>query len=279
MAVRLLSNHIIRKWVRSPEWFVGFLILLTLASLTFLLNMLFSVVSPGNAWGLTYGTIAALLMGGAALYGVRRRKPRLHAGRSHTWVQFHVYGGTIFLLLVLMHSGFQVPSGGVTWWLWFLSIWITASGLLGVALQKWIPRILTSGLTVEVVYERIPDLVSQIRDRAEGVALAATDPVRDFYQKKVAASLVAPQTRLIYYFDITGGGHSRARQFEYLRRVLSSDDRKNLDRIESIYKTKLELDAHYTLQKALRWWLYTHVPVSLILIVLLAVHLYSVFYY
>ncbi len=241
--------------------------------------MLFSVVSPGNAWGLTYGTIAALLMVGASLYGVRRRKPRFRAGRSHTWVQFHVYGGTIFLLLVFMHSGFQVPSGGVTWWLWFLSIWITASGLLGVTLQKWIPRILTSGLTVEVVYERIPELVSQIRDRAEEVALAATDPVRDFYQKNVAAALAAPQSRLIYYFDITGGGHSRARQFEYLRRVLSSDDRKNLDRIESIYKTKLELDAHYTLQKALRWWLYAHVPVSLMLLVLLAVHLFSVFYY
>lgn len=277
--MRLPSSHIFRRWVRSPEWFLAFSVLIVLALIALVLNMLLSAVGPGNAWGLTYGTIAALLMLGAALYGVRRRKPRLHAGHSHTWVQFHVYGGMLFLLLVFMHSGFRVPSGGVTWWLWFLSIWITVSGILGVALQKWIPRILTSGLTVEVVYERIPDLVRQIRDRAEEVALAATDPVRDFYLKNVAGALVAPQTRLIYYFDITGGSHTRTRQFEYLRRVLSSEDRKNLDQIESIYKTKLELDAHYTLQKPLRWWLYAHVPVSLMLLVLLAVHLYSVFYY
>lgn len=277
--MKLISGKIFRTWMQSSEWFLGFSAAAVLALIAFMLNMLLSTVSPGSAWALTYGTIAALLMVGAALYGVRRRKPRIHAGRSHTWVQFHVYGGMLFLLLVFMHSGFHVPSGGVTWWLWFLSIWITISGLLGVALQKWIPRILTSGLTIEVVYERIPELVREIRDRAEGVAIAGTDPVRDFYQKNVAAALVAPQTRLIYYFDITGGSHPRARQFEYLRRVLSSEDRNNLDQIESIYKTKLELDAHYTLQKALRWWLYAHVPVSLMLIVLLAVHLYSVFHY
>ena len=274
-----MHSYTFRRWVRSPEWLLGFAALVVLALIAFLLNMLFSEVSPGSVWGLTYGTLAALLMVGAALYGVRRRKPRLHTGRSYTWVQFHVYGGMFFLLLVFMHSGFHVPSGGVTWWLWFLSIWIVVSGLIGVGLQKWIPRILTSGLTVEVVYERIPDLVRQVRDRAEEVVLAATDPVRDFYQKNVAGALVAPRTRLIYYFDITGGSQMQARQFEYLRRVLSSDDQKNLDQLESIYKTKLELDAHYTLQKALRWWLYAHVPVSLMLLVLLAVHLYSVFYY
>lgn len=277
--MNFFRDYKLQKWVRSPAWFLGFAAISIVLLAVYGLNMLLADVAPGSAWGLTYGTMAALLLLGAALYGVRRRRLRYNVGRSHTWVQFHVYGGTVFLLLVFMHSGFHVPSGSLTWWLWFFSIWITISGLGGIGLQKWIPRILTSGLAVEVVYERIPELVIEIRKRAERVIATCTDPVKNFYQKDLAPALAAPQTRLIYYFDITGGSQMRTRQFEYLRRFLSSEERENLDNLESIYKTKLELDAHYTLQKALRWWLYAHLPVSLILVVLLALHLYSVFYY
>jgi cytochrome b subunit of formate dehydrogenase len=39
------------------------------------------------------------------------------------------------------------------------------------------------------------------------------------------------------------------------------------------------LDAHYTLQKALRWWLYLHVPASLMLVLLVGLHVYAVIYY
>ena len=238
-----------------------------------------SELDSGNPWGLTYGWAAAFFLIGAALYGIRRRMLNYDIGRSHTWVQFHVYGGVLFLLLVFMHSGFRLPSGTLTWWVWLLSIWITLSGIAGVALQKWIPKMLSSGLAIEVVYERIPELVNQISESAERLLESCTEPVQVFYEKNLAAALMTPQPRLIYYLDITGGIQSRIRQFQYLRRFLSSEEKDTLDRLESMYKTKLELDAHYTLQKALRWWLYMHVPVSLILLVLVALHLYAVTYY
>jgi hypothetical protein len=106
-----------------------------------------------------------------------------------------------------------------------------------------------------------------------------TDPVQEFYRKNIAAVLATPQPRLVYYLDITGGIQSRTRQFDYLRRVLVAEEQEKLDRLESMFKTKLELDAHYTLQKALRWWLYTHVPLSIVLLLLVALHLYAVWYY
>jgi hypothetical protein len=160
-----------------------------------------------------------------------------------------------------------------------VSLWVTISGLIGVALQQWLPKILTSGLSVEAVYERIPDLIAQIRARAEKLVETCTDPVQEFYRKNIAIALAAPQPKMIYYLDITGGIQSRTRQFEYLRRVLAADEQAKLDRIESMFKTKLELDAHYTLQKALRWWLYTHVPLSIVLLLLVGLHLYAVWYY
>jgi hypothetical protein len=200
-------------------------------------------------------------------------------GNARVWLQFHLYGGALFLLLTFMHSGFRQPQGILTWWLWFLSIYVTASGLIGVLLQKWVPKILTSGLAIEVVYERIPELIREIREKANALVQTGAEPTRDFYKNHLAVALAAPQPRLIYCLDITGGIQSRLKQFEYLRRLLPVGEKEKLNKLEAFYKTKLEIDAHYTLQRLLRWWLLTHVPVSLVLLVLLALHLFAVLYY
>lgn len=273
----------LEKWVASPSWLRAFAIAMVICFLAYGSNALLGDIEPGNAWGLAYGAAATFLLAGAALFGVRRRAVRIASkyrlGKSQTWVQFHVYGGVLFMVLALMHSGFRVPAGSLNFWLWLFSIWVTLSGLLGVALQKWLPRIVTSGLAIEAVYERIPELIKEIRARTEDLIATCSTPVRDFYRRNLAAALAAPQTRAIYYFDITGGIQARLRDFEYLRRFLSNEEKEKVDRLESFYKTKLELDAHFTLQKALRWWLYTHAPASLVLLVLVALHLYTVLYY
>lgn len=273
----------INKLVQSPRWFWGFVIAAGVCKVIYLLNLWLSEVNPGSVLGLSYGIAAALLMAGAALFGVRRRitqhTKKLSGGRAQTWVQFHVYAGALSLLLVLMHSGFRLPTGMLTWWLFILSIWVALTGLIGVFLQKWIPGLLTSGLTIEVIYERIPELIAEIRERSEELLKQCSDPVKEFYRRKIAASLRGPQLRLVYYFDITGGVQTQVKQFDYLSKVLSADEKQRLDQLESYYKTKLEFDAHYTLQKTLRGWLYLHVPPSLVLIGLIALHVYSVWYY
>jgi hypothetical protein len=269
--------------VQSPPWFWGLLISVGVSLLIYLLNLFLSEIHPGSIWGMGYGIAAAILMVGTAGFGLRRRlikhTKNFGAGRAQSWVQFHVYAGSLALLLVLMHSGFRLPTGTLTWWLFILSLWVTLSGLLGVFLQKWIPKILTSGLAIEVVYERIPELIQEIRDRAETLVALCTDPVKDFYRKNMAPALAGPQAKLIYYLDITGGVHSQVKQLEYLSKLLPSEEKERLTQLQTYYKTKLELDAHYTLQKALRWWLYLHVPASLVLILLVGLHVYAIWYY
>lgn len=260
-----------------------FVIATIICGLIYFANMILAEIRPSNIWGLSYGTAAAILLAGAALLALRRRMTRIALasglGNARAWLQFHLYGGALFLLLTFMHSGFRQPQGILTWWLWFLSIYVTASGLVGVLLQKWIPRILTSGLAIEVVYERIPELIREISEKAGALMQTCAEPVKDFYKNKVALALATPQPRLIYCLDITGGIQSRLKQFEYLRRLLPAVDKEKLNKLEAFYKTKLEIDAHYTLQRILRWWLLTHVPVSLVLLILLALHLFTVLYY
>ncbi len=276
---RLHSSRGFNKWVQSPRWFVGFWIAVGVCLVLYALNALFGRIHPGSTWGLGYGIAAAVLFVGLFTYAIRRRTMRLRPGRTWYYLQFHVYGGTLFMLLVFMHVGFGVPHGVHTWWLWVLSMWVVASGLLGVVLQKWIPTLLNSGLSVEVHYDRIPELVERIQQQAETLVDSCEAPIRAFYRKNVAAALVTPETRLIYYLDITGGLRARTKQFDHLHALLPAEEQQKLDALQAIYRTKLEIDAHYTLQKALRWWLYLHVPVSILLIALLIVHLYAVLYY
>jgi hypothetical protein len=230
-----------------------------------------------------YGIGAAVLMTGAALYGVRRRMAGMSArkglGKSHTWLQFHVYGSTLFLLLVFMHTGFKLPTGTLYWWLWMMSIWVTITGLIGVVLQKWIPSILSSGLSIEVMPERIPELIEEARMQAAELVTQCSQPIVDFFHKRIERSLRRPEARMTYFFDITGGIQRRTKQFQFLSELLLEDERQKLNELERILRSKLEIDAHFTLQRVLRHWLYIHLPPSIVLVILVLIHLFAVIYY
>ena len=269
--------------VRSVTWFWLFWASVITCGILYLINVLVSEARPYNAWGLSYGLAATLLMMGSAVYTLRRRGQRIASkyrlGSTKNWLQFHVYGGSLSLLLVLMHIVFRLPSGTLTWWLFILTVWVILSGMAGVFLQKWIPKILASGLSLEVIYERIPELLEEIKQTATQLVEDCEAPVRALYSEQIAPVLEQPELKFIYYIDITGGMRSRLKEFEFLRGVLDSDEQEKLDRLQALYQTKLELDAHYTLQKTVRYWLYAHVPLSLVLLVLVVWHVLAVWYY
>lgn len=232
---------------------------------------------------LGYGIGAAILLGVVLLYAVRRRAvaraSRWRLGSAARWLRLHVYGGALFFVLVLLHTGFSLPLGALNWALWLSSLLAALTGFVGLVLQRWIPRVLASGLSVEVLYERVPELVDEIRAAAEELVAGANEPVQVLYQGQIASLLAAPQRRAIYYLDITGGIRSRLKEFRHLHGFLGEGERQKLDELEKLLRTKLEIDAHYTLQQPLRLWLFVHVPVSLILAALVVIHLFQVLYY
>ncbi|HSR51797.1 MAG TPA: hypothetical protein VLV83_13290 [Acidobacteriota bacterium] len=277
-AVTVQSSRLLAQ-VRSPRWLLAFAAAVAIALAAAAVNVLTSDFRPASNWGIAYGISSALLLVAAAAYSVRRRAPGRGPGAARHWLYFHIYGGLLFLLLVMMHSGFRLPHGSLAWAMWLLSLWIVASGLLGLAVQRWIPRLLTSGLSTEANYERIPELVESVRSQADSLADQADEAIRRHYRSSLRPLMTAPRTRPIFFLDITGGIQSTLRQAEHLRGFLEAKDVADLDRLVDLFKTKNELDAHLTLQKALRWWLYTHVPVSLTLIVLVGFHIFTILYY
>lgn len=255
---------------------------ITACVVAFALNAVLGDVHPASVWGLTYGILAAALLVLAALYGVRRRAMKTGtrlAGRTRSWLWIHVWAGGLFLLLVTMHSGLSWPTGTLTWWLFGLSWWTVLSGFLGLFLQSWIPSVLSSGLSLEVNYDRIPVLVDEVRAKAEAIVAEADSAISELYRKSLAPELAAPRRRLVYFTDITGGIRTRLTEVDYLRRFLPADEKEKLTELEKLFRAKLEMDAHYTLQRALRLWLYLHVPTSLVLLGLVVLHVWTVLYY
>ena len=119
--------------------------------------------APGRWGGLTFGTLAALLFLIDSLYPLRRRLMGWPFGTAQRWLQFHLYGGELACLFVLLHIGFRWPGGQFGWWLLLLSLWTAATGLLGVHLQKYIPMVLASNLSSEAIFERIPELSARLQ--------------------------------------------------------------------------------------------------------------------
>src|SRR5262249_10128482 len=113
--------------------------------------------------GLGFGIAAAALILSQVLYPLRRRLLAFPFGTAQRWVQFHIYGGVLAFFFVLIHQGFRWPSGTMGWILLVLIFWATFSGLVGVWLEKWIPAMIASGLQVEAIFERIPELIAKLR--------------------------------------------------------------------------------------------------------------------
>jgi len=113
--IKLKAPVDLRRAVQRPEWLWGFAAAAGALLLAYGVGATLVSAEAGNAWGVVYGSLAAALLAAVALLGVRRRTMRLGLGRAQDWAQFHVYGGTLFMLLVLMHTGFRWPRAALTW--------------------------------------------------------------------------------------------------------------------------------------------------------------------
>lgn len=249
---------------------------------TLVANAVSTDLSPDSRWGLGYGIAAVVVLAIVAAYGLRRKSQRLSTrlglGRTHTWQVVHLWGGILFGLLVLAHSAFRVPSGMLTGLLWGVALWTVFSGLVGWGLQRWLPRVLAS-LENEVLYERIPVLCEQIVVRSRALVDEAPEQVATLARRRLLARSGAPTLRWRALLGGAGGAEIRLPEAEHLRRYLPEADHPRLDELEDLYRARLEIDTHFTLQRLLRGWLALHVPASFLLVVLVAAHVAVVLLY
>jgi hypothetical protein len=231
--------------------------------------------SPKRGLGLAFGFAGAFIFLLEMAYPLRRALRSRPFGTAKEWLQKHVYWGFLGFLLAALHAG-GLPHGAMGWWLIGLTAWVTVSGLAGVLLQKWIPLRLAEQLpVVEVIYERIPATVDDLRAEADALIQGCSERLQDFYYSRIRGPLSAVRPfSLELVLDVRSGRERELEPFRSMARFLEEAEREKIEDLAGLYVQKLELDAHHSNQALLRAWLLwtLHVPAGGLLLGVLLIH-------
>jgi hypothetical protein len=106
-------------------------------------------------------------------YAFWNRRPALARLRWHVWL------GLLCLPLALIHGGPLTSGGPLALALLGVFLAVIASGVVGLALQQWLPRRLLQEVPDETIPSEIAPLAEQLAGEAELLVLAACGPGED----------------------------------------------------------------------------------------------------
>ena len=310
-------------------WAIASLAILAASSVVYAIYALNAAQGPrgGSAIGLLFGIIGFGFIIFAALLGARKRVPTWRLGRAQAWMRGHLWLGFLALPMILFHGGFHF-GGTLTHLLMWLLIITVASGVFGATLEHYLPRIMTSDVPLETIYDEIAHVRSLLREEADRAveaicgnlgfanssreemqraggftalrpiaatavplrtsaavsagasAAVATAPERILLSKEQGAPL-----RNFYWTEMRpflehpkmvgrrlSDPASVSSAFAGLRTLLPAAAHATLADLEDICEEARQLARQEQLHRWLHGWLLVHIPLSLALILLGAVH-------
>ena len=120
----------------------------------------------GSAIGLFFGILGFAFMLFAAMLGARKRVPTWRLGRAQAWMRGHLWLGLLALPMILFHGGFRFGGTLTRALMWLLMITVF-SGILGAALQHYIPRTMTAEVPLETIYAEIGHVRALLQEEAD----------------------------------------------------------------------------------------------------------------
>jgi hypothetical protein len=147
-------------------WGLASLIIFVASAIGYALYALNTRPSGGSVVGLFFGIVGFGFMIFAALLGARKRVPVWRLGRAQAWMRGHLWLGLLSLPMILFHGGFHF-GGTMTQVLMWMLIVTVFSGLFGAVLQNYLPRIMTTDVPLETIYDEIGNVRKLLRQEAD----------------------------------------------------------------------------------------------------------------
>ena len=291
-------------------WFLFSALAVVAGALSYALYSSLAIEGPrgGSTMGLIYGSLGSAFMLFAGLLGARKKLPLWRVGRASSWMRGHLWLGLLSFPFILFHSGFSLGAGALTRALMILLIVVFISGLLGAALQHFMPRMMTSRLPMETIYDQIDRICQQLLQEADvlvndlrsalqgelsrasekqravaasagtrggltyasglGANERAENALAELFQRELRPFLMQRSSSNLAMAD----GAKAATFFSQLRVLLPREFWPKLQDLENICEEKRELDHQRRMHKFLHGWLLVHIPVSYALLALGALH-------
>ena len=289
--MRIDSTH--RKWL------IFSVLVLVTATAGYVLYVLRAQHGPSGSSmaGLIFGSVGFAFMIFAALLGARKKVPVWRLGRAQAWMRGHLWLGLLSLPLILFHGGFRF-GGVMTSVLMILLIIVVTSGVFGAVLQHYMPPAMTSDIPLETIFDQIDRVRGQLLQEAdefvEGVtasggalataavsraaaiateelpAVSAADiaPLRKFYDREMRPFLEKPNAGGYALADSTKA-HA---MFIGLQTLLPPEVHETVKDLADICEEERQLRRQARMHRWLHGWLILHIPLSLALLLLGAVH-------
>ncbi len=238
--------------------------------------------SLGRASVVTGYVLFAVILS-LGFFKVRKRLLVLPLGTVRDWMLGHLVLGTLSIALYFQHTGSLWPEGRYEQAIALAFYVVSLSGVAGYVLQRILP-IRLAHLEDEVIYERIPAELDALRTQVEELILVAVRELRSdtlgrYYSESLEWFFWRPRFLLAH---LVGSGRSASwirSRISALRRYLNEGERAYLGRIEELALRKSTLDAHYSLQSVMKFWLFIHVPSAVLLVLLSTWHLLVIHIY
>lgn len=237
----------------------------------------------GGTWlGYTLGTVGAVLILWLMWYGVRKRRYSSNTGTVQGWLSAHVYLGTALLVIVTLHTGFEL-GWNIHTLAYVLMVLTVLSGFYGVFVYLRVPRVMTANLgedTLEAIVLRVGDLDREMREKA----LSLPDTLFALVEKSVQGTRLGGNLqRIVSGVDPQCPTAAAVREWPRHAKSLTGEAAKLDKEVFGLLLQKNTLlerarrDLRY--KAILDLWLYFHVPLAFMLLAALAVHVVSVFIY
>lgn len=230
---------------------------------------------PRHAYLSGWLLFAAMLF--LTFFNLRKRVPFLRIGSASFWMQLHLYVGVFSGALFFVHIGWSWPAGTFHQLLALCYGVVFVTGVLGLWISRAFPRMLTVA-GYETPFERIPYARRNLREEAEALVLAGVDGqtspvITEFYTKKLGMFFTRPCNRWAHLRQSRAPQAAHVSQFDEVQRYARTGECEMLDKLRDLVAQKHMLDYQYSLQSALRLWLFAHIPLSYSLLIFSVLHI------
>jgi len=266
----------------------------------------------GSMHGLVYGIVGFAFMIFAGLLGARRKVPTWRIGRGTLWMRGHIWLGLVSFPLILFHGGFALGGPLTTvMMILFVVVWVSGivgvilqqtlprlmltrvpletvyeqiDAVVGQLLEESDTLVTAACGPLTVAVHAAPDE----RRAGGGVAAPRSGQPRSSPRARPVALTPVPESRALretYLRDIRpfldprdapdgvlGTSSRAATLFRNLRTTLPALLQDTVTELESICDERRQLADQKRLHHVLHGWLLVHVPLSMALLLLGAVH-------
>jgi hypothetical protein len=236
----------------------------------------------GSRWGLLYGVVGFFLCFLLAFFGIRKRWYRSTFGTVEQWMQSHIYLGILVLVILIFHTGGRFQDQVAVATLILVAI-VVLSGVLGSILYVTVPRLLTeveSNLTIDEISEQLNQLAKQMARIASGRS-ATFQRIYDQLVHEGDPGWLAGWRLL--FARMRNVKAPAAGDWANLLSLVQKDEQEELRQLLVVSRQRKELLIRLIYQQRykniLEFWLYIHIPFTILLLLFAIIHVAAVLYY